>query len=89
MTPDKWRFMFFFFAEATLPMKCDLHTTYYFLLLSQNYQVNCHTDRALLKILQFSFYLCSFENWILNSSMMMTNPLVEHLNFKIQIFHIP
>ena len=22
MTPDKWRFMFFLFAEATLPMKC-------------------------------------------------------------------
>ena len=22
MTPDKWRFMFFFFVEATLPMMC-------------------------------------------------------------------
>ena len=24
MTPDKWRFMFIFFAEATLPTKCEL-----------------------------------------------------------------
>ena len=24
MTPDKWRFMFFFFVEATLPMMCGL-----------------------------------------------------------------
>ena len=24
MIPDKWRFMFIFFTEATLPMKCGV-----------------------------------------------------------------